>query len=96
VAARLKTGTRAHWCAVLEGTDACFAPVLDFDEAATHPHLVARGTLALVEGRRQPAPAPRLSRTPARSPAAGPWPGQHTDAVLAELGMSLPQASSKK
>jgi alpha-methylacyl-CoA racemase len=96
VAARLKTGTRAHWCAVLEGTDACFAPVLDFDEAAMHPHMLARGALALVEGRRQPAPAPRLSRTPARSPAAGPWPGQHTDAVLAELGMSLPQASFKK
>ncbi|MDE2503646.1 MAG: CoA transferase, partial [Burkholderiales bacterium] len=71
VAARLREKTRAQWCALLEGTDACFAPVLDFDEAAAHPHNVERGLFVEVDGQRQPAPAPRLSRTPARAPGPG-------------------------
>jgi len=66
--ARLKeiflSKTRADWCALLEGTDACFAPVLDLDEAPKHPHNVARGTFVEVDGVMQPAPAPRFSRTP--------------------------------
>lgn len=59
---------RAHWCAILEGSDACFAPVLDWDEAFEHPHNVARGTFVEVGGIRQPAPAPRFSRTAASTP----------------------------
>ncbi len=86
VAARLREKTRAEWCALLEGSDACFAPVLSFDEAADHPHNAARGLMVEVDGQRQPAPAPRLSRTPARPPAPGAVIGEHTDAVLAELG----------
>ncbi|MCU1375998.1 MAG: mcr, partial [Actinomycetia bacterium] len=57
------TRTRAEWCEVLEGTDACFAPVLTMSEAARHPHNVARATFVDVDGIRQPAPAPRFSRT---------------------------------
>jgi len=58
-----RTRTRDEWCLLLEGSDACFAPVLDWDEAPQHPHNVARGTFADVGGVVQPAPAPRFSRT---------------------------------
>jgi len=85
VAARVKTRPRAEWQALMEGSDACFAPVLSLDEAAAHPHNAARGLFVEVEGQRQAAPAPRLSRTPARAPSAGALCGEHTDAVLAEL-----------
>ncbi|WP_252374470.1 CaiB/BaiF CoA-transferase family protein [Hydrogenophaga sp. 2FB] len=62
--------TRADWIARLEGTDACFAPVLTLEEAPNHPHLKARGSFIDVGGVRQPAPAPRFSRTPPSTPAA--------------------------
>lgn len=87
VAARLREKTRDEWRALLEGSDACFAPVLDFDEAAAHPHVRARGLIVEVDGQHQPAPAPRLSRTPARAPSPGIVIGEHTDEVLAELGL---------
>ena len=51
---------RDHWCALLEGTDGCFAPVLSMGEAPRHPHIAARGTLVEEEGMIQPAPAPRF------------------------------------
>ena len=64
--------TRAEWCELLEGSDACFAPVLTMREAARHPHLAARATIAALDGVACPAPAPRLSRTPAAlRPVAG-------------------------
>ncbi|MDQ3756580.1 MAG: CoA transferase [Actinomycetota bacterium] len=88
VAAVFKAKTRDEWCALMEGTDVCFAPVLSLSEAKEHPHNVARGTFADVAGVVQPAPAPRFSRTPgavARPPA---WPGQHTDEALADWGLS--------
>lgn len=94
VAARLREKTRAEWCALLEGSDACFAPVLSFDEAAAHPHNAARGLFVEVDGQRQPAPAPRLSRTPAREPKPGIVIGQHTDAVLTELGFSTTEIAT--
>jgi alpha-methylacyl-CoA racemase len=86
VAEVFRTRTRAEWCALLEGTDACFAPVLDLDEAPAHPHLRARGTFAQVDGITQPAPAPRFAGTPAAPcqpvrPAAA-----DTRALLQELG----------
>ena len=65
-----RTRTRDEWCVLLEGSDACFAPVLDWDEAPTHPHNVARGTFIDVAGVVQPAPAPRFSRTPPAVPGA--------------------------
>jgi alpha-methylacyl-CoA racemase len=88
VAALLKTQPRVFWCEKLEGSDACFAPVLTLAEAPRHPHLAARGTFVDVDGRTLPAPAPRLSRSGARAPQAGPRPGEHTDEVLRELGFN--------
>jgi alpha-methylacyl-CoA racemase len=58
-----KTRTREEWCHLLEGTDACFAPVLTTDEAPHHPHNQARRTYIEIDGIIQPAPAPRFSRT---------------------------------
>ena len=63
LSAIFKTKTRDEWCALMEGTDVCFAPVLDFDEAPKHPHNVARRTFVELNGVTQPAPAPRFSRT---------------------------------
>ena len=62
--------TRDEWCALLEGTDVCFAPVLTMGEAAEHPHIKARATVIEHDGIQQPAPAPRFSRTPGA--VAGP------------------------
>lgn len=77
-----RTRTRAEWCELLEGTDACFAPVLDWDEATRHPHNEARGTFISVDGITQPAPAPRFSRTPAGTPGAPLPPGADGLAIL--------------
>jgi alpha-methylacyl-CoA racemase len=59
-----KSKTRDEWCAIMEGTDICFAPVLTMQEAPAHPHMAARGTFVTRHGVTQPAPAPRFSRTP--------------------------------
>jgi alpha-methylacyl-CoA racemase len=59
------TRTRDEWCALMEDTDICFAPVLSLAEAPRHPHNVARGTFIEVDGVIQPAPAPRFGATPA-------------------------------
>jgi alpha-methylacyl-CoA racemase len=77
---------RAEWCALMEGSDICFAPVLDMEEAPEHPHNRARQTFIEVEGVVQPAPAPRFSRTSPEVGAAPPLPGRHTDSILADLG----------
>jgi alpha-methylacyl-CoA racemase len=63
-----KTRTRSQWCELLEGSDACFAPVLSMAEAPRHLHLAARGTFVEVGGVVQPAPAPRFSRTTLEMP----------------------------
>ncbi len=68
--ALFKSRTRDEWCALMEGTDICFAPVLDFDEARMHPHNATRETFIELEGVVQPAPAPRFSATPAPVPRA--------------------------
>ena len=72
----------------MEGTDICFAPVLDLDEARVHPHNIARKTFVEVDGLSQPAPAPRFDRTPTDTPSGAPEVGQHTDKLLAEAGYS--------
>jgi alpha-methylacyl-CoA racemase len=81
-----KTKTRDEWCALLEGTDACFAPVLTPLEAPDHPHNRARGTFLDIAGVPQPAPAPRFSRTTASPPVAAMHPGEDTEGVLAGWG----------
>lgn len=87
LAAVFATRTRDAWCAVLEGSDACFAPVLDWDEAPRHPHNVARGTFVEIGGVVQPAPAPRFSRSEAPAPAAPVAAGHDSEAVLRDWGI---------
>lgn len=70
LAQKFKTRPRAEWCKLLEGTDACFAPVLTMAEAPEHPHLRARGTFVEIDGVVQPAPAPRFSRSVPPTPTA--------------------------
>jgi len=84
----IATRTMAEWAELAEGTDACLAPVLTPTEAAAHPHLAARGVTVEIDGVRQPAPAPRFSRTGA-SIAAPPAakPGQHTREALTAWGI---------
>jgi alpha-methylacyl-CoA racemase len=82
---------RAHWEALFEGTDACVAPVLTLEESTRSPHLQARGVFADLAGMQVPGPAPRLSRTAARVAAAPPGYGQHTEEILAELGVAAPE-----
>ncbi|MFQ5503195.1 MAG: CaiB/BaiF CoA transferase family protein [Planctomycetota bacterium] len=84
-----KTRTRAEWCEIMEGSDVCFAPVLNMGEAIEHPHNVERETFVDAYGVRQPAPAPRFSRTPAAIDRPPPHPGQHTDEALAAWGIDV-------
>ncbi|RDI55976.1 CaiB/BaiF CoA transferase family protein [Nocardia mexicana] len=72
IGAAIARRTRAEWAEIYTGTDACVTPVLSFGEAADHPHNAARELFHTVGGVLQPAPAPRLSRTPARVPAVPP------------------------
>jgi alpha-methylacyl-CoA racemase len=82
-----KTRTRDEWCELLEGTDACFAPVLRMSEAPSHPHNQARGTFVDIAGISQAAPAPRFGRTPGSIDSPPPHAGQHTDEILAAAGI---------
>jgi alpha-methylacyl-CoA racemase len=88
LAAVFRTRTRDQWCQLLEGTDACVAPVLSLLEAPTHPHNQARATFIEVAGVPQPAPAPRFSRTPCATPGPPAAPGEHDDQVLAAWGLA--------
>ena len=82
------TRTREQWCALLEGSDACFAPVLDWNEAPMHAHNRARQTFVEIDGVVQPAPAPRFSRTPAGTPRSASSTHDDASAVLAEWGVA--------
>lgn len=83
-----KRKTQAEWCEIMEGSDVCFAPVLDFIEAQQHPHNVARETYIEVDGLVQPAPAPRFSRTPSEVQFGPRAAGENTDEVLQAWGFS--------
>jgi alpha-methylacyl-CoA racemase len=88
LAALFKTRTRAEWCELMEGSDVCFAPVLDMAEAPQHPHNRARATFIEIDGVTQPAPAPRFSRSAPEVAGAPPAPGEHSAAILADWGWS--------
>lgn len=88
-AAAFALKTRDEWVALLEQTDACFAPVLDFDEAAAHRHNLERETFVTVADVVQPAPAPRFSITPGSIQRPPPSIGQHNDTVFADWGVDV-------
>ena len=94
IAALFRTRTRAEWCESLEGSDACFAPVLDFEEAPRHPHNVARGIFIETGGVRQAAPAPRFSATPAVVSAPPPERGRNTSEILEGAGFSREEVAA--
>lgn len=86
-AERFRDRTRDEWCAIFDGTDACTTPVLGIGEAPAHPHNRARATFVVAsDGHTEPAPAPRLSRTPGLAGEKRPDVGQHTAEVLREYG----------
>jgi alpha-methylacyl-CoA racemase len=84
----MKQKTQAQWCAIMEGTDVCFAPVLTMSEAAQHPHNVARNTFIDIAGIKQPAPAPRFSRTSPNTPTQPAHAGQHSKQILRDWGVN--------
>ena len=86
--ALFKTKSRDEWCAVMEGTDICFAPVLSMVEAPGHPHNAERKTFVEVEGVIQPAPAPRFSETPPEIQRRPAGIGEHTDEILHDWQVS--------
>jgi len=87
--------TRQEWTRIFDGTDACVAPVLELDEAADHPHNIARETFgAGIGGSRMPSPAPRLSRTPGSISTKAPGAGEDTETILAELGLEAAEIAA--
>lgn len=83
------THTRDQWCEEFEGTDVCFAPVLDLDEALRHPHVLARETYCDVGGDLQPCPAPRFRTARPETPAPAPAPGGGQEDALRDWGVSV-------
>ena len=96
LAAVFVTKTRDAWCALMEGSDVCFAPVLDLDEAPLHPHNQARKTFCEIDGVLQPAPAPRFSRTVPQIANPPPVAGQHTESILSDCGFDAGQIARLK
>jgi alpha-methylacyl-CoA racemase len=94
LAAVIKQKTREEWGELMEGTDACFAPVLSMAEAPQHPHNRERGSFIEVAGVSQPAPTPRFNRTIPQAPRAPTPAGSDTDAVLRAAGYSESQIHS--
>jgi alpha-methylacyl-CoA racemase len=88
LAAVIATKSQAEWSALMEGTDVCFAPVLDLAEAPKHPHNTARQAFVEVAGVTQPAPAPRFSQTPGAIQGPPPQVGAHDREALAEWGFA--------
>ena len=88
LAGEMRKHSRAEWCDRLEGSDACFAPVLSLAEAPKHPHNVARRTFVDIGGSIAPAPAPRFGGTPCDIPQPPRPPGADTERVLRELQFS--------
>ncbi|MBL6750684.1 MAG: CoA transferase [Nevskia sp.] len=90
LAEHFRTRSSAQWCALLEGSDACFAPVLNLNEAPEHPHFKARKAFVEIDGLVQPAPQPQFSRTPPAVPTPPPADGGH-NAEEALAGWNLPR-----
>jgi alpha-methylacyl-CoA racemase len=95
-AAIFRTKTRDEWCALMEGSDVCFAPVLSIAEAPHHCHAQARQGYVDVAGVRQPAPAPRFSRTPGSARPAPSRPGADGDDILESFGIGPAERAALK
>jgi alpha-methylacyl-CoA racemase len=93
IAAIFRSKTREEWCRIMEGSDVCFAPVLNMQEAPLHPHNRHRGAFVEVEGVVQPAPAPRFSRTPSAIQRPPAQPGEHTEEALRDWGFSAAEVA---
>jgi alpha-methylacyl-CoA racemase len=96
LAAVIVTKTRDEWATILGGTDACFAPVLNLDEAPLHPHNAARSTFVTVDGVIQPAPAPRFSVTPGAIQFPPHRIGADNDGALSQWGFSTEEITALK
>jgi alpha-methylacyl-CoA racemase len=96
LAAIIKQKTQAQWCELMEGTDVCFAPVLNFVDAPAHPANVARNTYIELDGVTQPAPAPRFSRTPSEVAHGVHGAGEDTAAVLSAMGFGEQEIAGLK
>jgi alpha-methylacyl-CoA racemase len=94
LAAIIATKTREEWTEIMGGSDVCFAPVLDLDEAPAHPHNAARKTFVEVAGVTQPAPAPRFSATPGQIQGPPPKIGAHDREALTDWGFSAAEIDS--
>ncbi|MFK7863862.1 MAG: CaiB/BaiF CoA transferase family protein [Pseudohongiellaceae bacterium] len=91
-----KSKPQAAWCELMEGTDVCFAPVLDLAEAPNHPHNKARQTFTEVNGVTQPAPAPRFSRTQGEIQSPAAIAGEHSENILESWGFSQAEINDLK
>ena len=89
-----KTKSREQWCEILEGTDVCFAPVLNLEEAPAHPHNKERNTFVNFDGVTQPAPAPRFSRTQGTIQSSTSLIGENSEEILKEWGFTSDQISN--
>jgi len=87
LASLIETRTRDEWAELLEGTDACFAPVLSMAEAPHHAHNRARGTFVERDGGWQPNASPRFSRTATEIKSAPAAPGEHSHQTLVDWGI---------
>lgn len=88
LAEAIRRKSRDEWTEIMEGSDACFMPILDMDEAPEHPHNRERGTFTEIDGVIQPAPAPRFSRTPPQVQGPPPKVGEHSEVALQAWGFS--------
>lgn len=86
--------TRDEWDAIMLGTDICYAPILNFEEAQQNPHNKARQTFVDVDGVVQAAPAPRFSRSQTSVPGAAVAPGAQSREVLASFGFTQAQSDA--
>ena len=86
--------TMAEWAQMFDGSDACVSPVLTPDEAATHPHALARKSFTRTVGKLHPGPAPRYSRSSFAELAPPPVTGQHSEQVLGAFGFSAAEVQA--